>query len=130
MKETVKQLHEYVNVPLAELVESSTNPRKTFDEERLEELAESIRSKGVLSPLLTRRVNSTSKSFRERGVIALRSGRVCGKLRSASLFSPTRKLSKRKSSKTFLEVTCIRSRKRKGFALCSNAKTPRTPSRR
>jgi hypothetical protein len=47
-KETVKQLQEYVNVPLAELVESSTNPRKTFDEERLEELAESIRSKGIL----------------------------------------------------------------------------------
>src|ERR1700730_7822273 len=58
MRETVKQLQEYVNVPLAELVESSTNPRKTFDEERLEELAESIRSKGILSPLLTRTVNS------------------------------------------------------------------------
>ena len=56
-KEAVKSLQEYVNVPLAELVESSTNPRKTFDEERLEELAESIRSKGVLSPLLTRKVN-------------------------------------------------------------------------
>jgi ParB family transcriptional regulator, chromosome partitioning protein len=56
-KEAVKSLPEYVNVRLAELVESSTNPRKTFDEERLEELAESIRSKGVLSPLLARRVN-------------------------------------------------------------------------
>jgi len=56
-KEAVKPLQEYVNVPLAQLVESSTNPRKTFDEEKLEELAESIRSKGVLSPLLTRRVN-------------------------------------------------------------------------
>src|SRR6266481_2300818 len=56
-KDTVKQLQEYVNVPIAELVESSTNPRKTFDKERLEELAESIRCKGVLSPLLTRRVN-------------------------------------------------------------------------
>ena len=56
-KEAVKSLQEYVNVPLTELVESSTNPRKTFDEERLEELAESIRCKGVLSPLLTRKVN-------------------------------------------------------------------------
>jgi len=56
-KEEVKSLQEYVNVPLAGLVESSTNPRKTFDEEGLEELAESIRSKGVLSPLLTRKVN-------------------------------------------------------------------------
>ena len=53
----IQPLQEYVNVPLGELVESSTNPRKTFDEERLEELAESIRSKGVLSPLLTRKVN-------------------------------------------------------------------------
>jgi len=56
-KEAVQSLPEYVNVPLAELVESSTNPRKTFDDDRLEELAESIRSKGVLSPLLARRVN-------------------------------------------------------------------------
>jgi ParB family chromosome partitioning protein len=56
-KEAVKSLPEYVNVPLAELVESSTKPRKTFDDERLEELAESIRSKGVLSPLLARGVN-------------------------------------------------------------------------
>ena len=55
--EAVKSLQEYVNVPVAELIESSTNPRKTFDEERLEELAESIRCKGVLSPLLTRKVN-------------------------------------------------------------------------
>jgi ParB family transcriptional regulator, chromosome partitioning protein len=56
-KEAVQSLPEYVNVPLTELVESSTNPRKTFDDERLEELAESIRSKGVLSPLLARKVN-------------------------------------------------------------------------
>jgi ParB family chromosome partitioning protein len=56
-KEAVKSLPEYVNVPITELAESSTNPRKTFDEEGLEDLAESIRSKGVLSPLLARRVN-------------------------------------------------------------------------
>ena len=56
-KEAVQSLPEYVNVPLADLVESSTNPRKTFDNERLEELAGSIRCKGVLSPLLARKVN-------------------------------------------------------------------------
>ena len=44
-KEAVKSLQEYVSVPVADLVESSTNPRKTFDEVKLEELAESIRSK-------------------------------------------------------------------------------------
>src|SRR6202790_812668 len=55
--EAVKSLKEYMTVPIVELIESSTNPRKAFDEERLEELAGSIRSKGVLSPLLVRRIN-------------------------------------------------------------------------
>ena len=56
-KEAVRSSKEYMNVPIVELTESSTNPRKVFDEERLEELAGSIRSKGVLSPLLVRRIN-------------------------------------------------------------------------
>jgi hypothetical protein len=42
-KEAVNSLPEYLTVPLADLVESSTNPRRAFDEERLAELAESIR---------------------------------------------------------------------------------------
>jgi len=36
------------------LNESKTNPRRTFEETALKELAESIRSQGVLSPLLVR----------------------------------------------------------------------------
>jgi len=56
-KATVKELPEYVSVPIGGLVESATNPRKAFDEQELEELAESIRSKGILSPLLVRREN-------------------------------------------------------------------------
>src|SRR3984957_5020888 len=55
--EAVKSSKEYLSIPIGELIESSTNPRKVFDEERLEELAGSIRSKGVLSPLLVRRIN-------------------------------------------------------------------------
>jgi ParB family chromosome partitioning protein len=54
---TATSLKEYVEIPMKELVESSTNPRKSFDEAALDELAGSIRSKGVLSPLLVRRVN-------------------------------------------------------------------------
>jgi len=55
--ETTKATQEYRNIPIAQLKESSTNPRKTFDEKGLQELAESIRSKGVLLPLLVRPVN-------------------------------------------------------------------------
>jgi len=45
---------DYRDLPLTQLVESSTNPRKRYDEASLEELAESIRSQGVLAPLLVR----------------------------------------------------------------------------
>ena len=55
--ETTKSANEFRNVALGELSESTTNPRKTFDEASLEELAQSIRSHGVLSPLVVRRLN-------------------------------------------------------------------------
>jgi ParB family chromosome partitioning protein len=45
---------EYSNVPLKMLQESPTNPRRHFDEAFLKELAESIRSNGLLQPLLVR----------------------------------------------------------------------------
>ncbi len=50
--ETTKVTQEYRNIPIGQLKESSTNPRKRFDDAELAELAESIRSKGVLLPLL------------------------------------------------------------------------------
>ena len=48
---------EYRNVPLAVLTESKTNPRRIFDDAALKELADSIRSQDVLSPLLVRPLN-------------------------------------------------------------------------
>jgi ParB family transcriptional regulator, chromosome partitioning protein len=45
---------EYRDLPLAVLTESATNPRRFFEDAPLKELAESIRSQGVLSPLLVR----------------------------------------------------------------------------
>ncbi len=45
---------EYRNVSLSLLNESKTNPRRTFEETALKELASSIRTQGVLSPLLVR----------------------------------------------------------------------------
>jgi len=48
---------EYRDLPLAVLTESTTNPRRIYDNSALKELAESIRVQGVLSPLLVRPLN-------------------------------------------------------------------------
>jgi ParB family chromosome partitioning protein len=54
METTVINATEYRNVSLSLLTESKTNPRRTFEEVALKELAESIKSQGVLAPLLVR----------------------------------------------------------------------------
>jgi ParB family chromosome partitioning protein len=54
METTVINATEYRELPLALLNESKTNPRRVFDDVSLRELAASIRSQGVLSPLLVR----------------------------------------------------------------------------
>jgi ParB family chromosome partitioning protein len=41
-------------LPLDSLVESATNPRRTFDENKLQDLAESIRTQGLIMPLVVR----------------------------------------------------------------------------
>ncbi len=54
MEPEVINATEYRNVSLSLLNVSKTNPRRTFDDAALKELAESIRAQGVLSPLLVR----------------------------------------------------------------------------
>ena len=54
--------NEYCNLSLQELRESPTNPRQHFEENALRELAESIKTQGVLSPILVR---SLPESFPE-----------------------------------------------------------------
>jgi len=54
METTVINATEYRDLPLSQLNESKTNPRRVFEESALKELAASIRSQGVLSPLLVR----------------------------------------------------------------------------
>jgi ParB family chromosome partitioning protein len=49
---------EFRNLPLDSLIESNLNPRRIFDEAALNELAESIRTQGLLSPLLVRPINA------------------------------------------------------------------------
>ena len=46
--------NEYRNLPLTQLQESPTNPRRRFDERSLNELAESFKAQGILQPLLAR----------------------------------------------------------------------------
>src|SRR5579871_4308326 len=45
---------EYRNIPLAQLHESTTNPRKRFNQETLKELAASFATQGILAPLVVR----------------------------------------------------------------------------
>jgi ParB family chromosome partitioning protein len=52
---------EYRNLPLNVLSESTTNPRHIFEDAALKELADSIRTQGILSPLLVRPL--TEQSF-------------------------------------------------------------------
>jgi len=60
METQVINATEYRNVSLSLLTESKTNPRRTFDDVALQELASSIRAQGVLSPLLVRPLNERS----------------------------------------------------------------------
>jgi ParB family chromosome partitioning protein len=54
MNTTIANATEYRDLQLAVLSESTTNPRRIFEDDALKELAESIRTQGVLSPLLVR----------------------------------------------------------------------------
>ncbi len=54
METQVINATEYRNVSLSLLNESKSNPRRTFEDAALKELAESIRTQGILSPLLVR----------------------------------------------------------------------------
>ncbi len=57
MSTSVEVMSEYRNLPIAQLQESTTNPRRRFNEISLTELAESIKAQGVLQPLLVRAID-------------------------------------------------------------------------
>ena len=56
MQTQISNATEYRNVSLSLLSESKTNPRRVFEDAALKELASTIRTQGVLSPLLVRPV--------------------------------------------------------------------------
>jgi ParB-like chromosome segregation protein Spo0J len=59
---------ELLTIPLGKIVPSKTNPRKAFDGPEMDELVESIRTNGVLQPVLVRKrvatpLDSLGKAF-------------------------------------------------------------------
>ncbi len=52
-----------IKLPIHSLVSGKYQPRKTFDQAELEELAESIRVNGILQPILVRPLTSNAKSY-------------------------------------------------------------------
>ncbi len=58
MSKTVAITSEYRNLPLTQLQESPTNPRRRFDEHSLQELAASFQTQGILQPLLVRTIDT------------------------------------------------------------------------
>lgn len=64
-------------IPLSRISESSTNPRTTYDEAKLQELADSIKSHGILQPILVRpkddrvEIIAGSRRFRASGLAAV-----------------------------------------------------------
>ena len=58
MSTAAQVTNEYRNLPIAVLQESPTNPRRRFDETALNELAASIKAKGILQPILVRALDA------------------------------------------------------------------------
>lgn len=61
METTGNQAASVTMVALANIQQSSYNPRKNFDEEKLNELAESIRQQGVIQPIGIRPIDGNEK---------------------------------------------------------------------
>ena len=52
-----------MTLPIHDLVAGKFQPRQNFDEQELENLAESIRENGVLQPILVRPINALAKKY-------------------------------------------------------------------
>src|SRR5258707_8644926 len=69
------------DIPLTNIQESRTNPRRQFDETKLSELADNIRQHGVLQPVLVRPLPDGEDGFFElvAGARRYRASRLAGR---------------------------------------------------
>jgi ParB family chromosome partitioning protein len=73
---------EYRDLPLESIAESASNPRRRFDEAALNELAESIKTQGILAPLVVRPVGqhfeivAGARRFRAAQIVGLETAPV------------------------------------------------------
>jgi ParB family chromosome partitioning protein len=69
------------DIPLNLIQESKTNPKRTFDEAKLAELASNIRQHGVLQPILVRPLPGGTDGFFElvAGARRFRASRIAGR---------------------------------------------------
>ncbi len=61
--ESVERARGLRSVPIEFIVPNNLNPRKNFNPEDIEELADSIREKGLLQPIVVRRAPGSDKNF-------------------------------------------------------------------
>jgi len=64
---TVAAKSQYQTIALASIHESTTNPRRTFDESKLAELADSLRTQGMIQPITCGPTATVTRSSLEQG---------------------------------------------------------------
>ena len=91
-------------VPIENLSANPRNPRRAFSEAELNELADSIRERGIIQPIVVRagarRGRRISRSSPASGAGARRSAPACTRCRSSWSRRPTRRRSNSPSSRT------------------------------
>ncbi|MCI6674659.1 MAG: ParB/RepB/Spo0J family partition protein [Sphaerochaetaceae bacterium] len=58
-----RQEERVVELPISQIVPNPNQPRKTFDQTTLDELAESVKNQGILQPLLVQKISDTTYSI-------------------------------------------------------------------
>ena len=93
--------------PIENLKANPRNPRRSFTEAELDELAESIRERGIIQPIVVRdgRDRTNSRSSPASGAGARRNAPACTMCRSPSWRRPTRSRSNSPSSRTCSALT-------------------------